>query len=241
MLHKDGERAVGEADLLVHERFFQEDDGEIFLARDARDPTPAVCIAGSGQDLRPLVLGTEGVLDADGDIHLAHGEDGLAVQHVCAHVGELAQLLVGEGADGHGIFYNPGIARQKSADVRPVFVQVRTRRPRDDGARNVAAAAGEGLDPAVCVLAVKTRDQRALLALERLRKQRVGALVVQLSVGAELDDVARIDEGDAQKLRHDPPGEVLPARCAEVGRRLFDDRLARLGEDGVDIHIQLEF
>ena len=124
----------------------------------------------------------------------------------------------------------PNFEELSSADEDDVFLY----------AGNLEQLGGD-THPALRVLAVKARDDGALLAPERFGEQRVGALVVQPSVGAEFDDVARVDEGNVQERRHHPAREILPARGAEIRGRLPDDRLPRLGEDGVDIERKPQF
>ena len=93
-----------------------------------------------------------GVLDDQRDTGVAHGEDGLLVQDGGAHVGELAQLLVGDARDGLGVVRRCAGRRTGSRrDVRPVLVQVGLEALGEDGARDVAAAAVEQLDLALRV------------------------------------------------------------------------------------------
>ena len=240
VVFEHGQDLAGKADLEVHERLFHEDDGKVLLSGDTRDRPAREAVLGRGHDERALVFGAEGILDADGDIRLAHGEDGLAVENVRAHVGKLAQLLIGKRADGHGVFDDAGIARKEAAHVRPVLIERCPRRARHDGARDIRAAAGERLDLSVRALAVKARDERLRLPRKSAGKELEGAGAFQLARCVELDDVARVDERDAQKRRHDAPRKVLPAGRRKVGRLFLFDRLFRLLQDAPDVEIDLE-
>ena len=79
--------------------------------------------------------------DLDGDPRLANGEDRLVVKHGCAHVGELAELAIGEFVDRARVIDDAWIRHQETRDVRPVLVNVGGDAAGDDGARHVAAPA----------------------------------------------------------------------------------------------------
>ena len=112
----------GKADLRVHHGFFQQNDGEILFPRYARHDVVLPSSARRGHDQGAFVLGTEGVADTDGDTRAFDGKNRLAVQDVGAHIGKLAQLLIGKLVDTAGRADDPRIAGEKSADVRPVFI-----------------------------------------------------------------------------------------------------------------------
>ena len=204
--------------------FFEKDDGEILLSRDARDGAPAPAAARRRDDERPFVLRAEGVADADGNARAAHGEDRFAVQDVRAHVGKFPQFLIGHFADALGRRDDARIAGEKAADVRPVFVQGGAHRPRHDRAGNIASAPGKGLYLSVRARPVKAGNDRVRVPAERRRGLYV-RLVVQRALRRKKDDVLRVHERPAEQGGHDARGEIFPAGSAVIPARPRADLL----------------
>jgi hypothetical protein len=71
------------------------------------------------------------------------------MQHACAHVSQLAELLVGDGLDDLRIFHDVRVGNQETGNIGPVLVQVCVDRAGHDGTGHIGTAAGEGLDAAV--------------------------------------------------------------------------------------------
>src|SRR5690606_30088955 len=100
----------------------------------------------------------------------------LVVQDAGAHVGELAELTVGDDVDRPGVVYDPGVGHEQAGDVRPVLVGRCADAAGDDGARDVAAAAGKGLHLAVGPGAVEPGDDGVGQRPHPLRQGGVGPL-----------------------------------------------------------------
>ena len=90
------------------------------------------------------------------------------MQYVRSHIGKFPELLIRERGNPRGIFHDPRIASEKSAHVRPIFIEIGAGSPRDDRAGHIAPAAGKGLYFSVGIRPVKTRDDRAAFSFQRL-------------------------------------------------------------------------
>ena len=110
------------------------------------------------------MVGLVGVADVDGDVLLADGENGHLVQHLCADIGKLAQLVIGDTFDGLGVVNDAGVCHQNAGNVGPVFVDVCIECCCGQSACDVGAASREGLDPAMIQRVLKI----ALPAAERV-------------------------------------------------------------------------
>ena len=228
MLHRDavaledGERPPHEADLARHVSLLHVHGDEVALAGDAGDEVLVLADARLLADDRALVLGTVGVLDLDGDVDLAHREDGLLLEDGGAHVGELAHLVEGDAADRARVVDDARVGGEEAGDVRPVLIEAGVDAPGEDGARDVAAAALEELDLAVDGRAVEAGEHEGALAHHHVLEARRGALHVDLAVVVEDHDVGGVHEGHAEILGHEVGGEPLAARDDVLGRVLLD-------------------
>ena len=79
----------------------------------------------------------------------SHREDGVLVEHVGAHVGQLSELPVGDGLNGGGILHDPGVGHQEAGNVGPVFIKVGVEGAGHQRAGHIGAASGKGGDGAV--------------------------------------------------------------------------------------------
>ena len=87
------------------------------------------------------MAGGVGVADIQRNVLLSHGEHRALVQHLRAHIAQLAQLVIGYALDGVGIIDDARIGHEYARYVRPVFVHVRVQRRSRKSARNIASAA----------------------------------------------------------------------------------------------------
>jgi hypothetical protein len=155
---------------------------EVLAAGDARNQVLVAHRLGRLANRGSSVLGTVGVHDLDGDVDLAHREDGLLLEDRGAHVGELAHLVKRDATDGAGVLDDPGICREEARDVRPVLIDVGIEAAGGDGARDVAAAALEELDGAVDGSAVEAGQHEGTVPVGEVLEARGGALHVHVAV-----------------------------------------------------------
>ena len=104
------QHVTAETDLAVHEILVDVDGGELFLAGNTGDGVSADLLVGAVRyDHRARLFRRIGVADVDGDACGTNREDGCFMEHRCAHVGQLTQFGVGDGADDCRIFHNAGV------------------------------------------------------------------------------------------------------------------------------------
>ena len=161
---EDGQGAAHEADAALGTVAGDVDRKETALAGDAGDDGLGIALLGGLGDDGAGVLRRVGVLDNQRNARVADREDGLLVQHGRAHVGELAQLLVGDARNGLRALDDARVCGQKARDVRPVLVQVRLQALGQDGAGDISAAAIEQLDLALLSGTVEAGHDKAALA-----------------------------------------------------------------------------
>src|SRR5699024_7392924 len=80
--------------------------------------------AGALHDQRAAVLRAVRVADVDRDPRFAHREDGVFVKYACAHIGELAELLISDRLDGLRLLDDSRVSNQEAGYIRPVLIQV---------------------------------------------------------------------------------------------------------------------
>ena len=163
------------------------------------------------------------------------------MQNVRAHVREFPQFFIGYAFDLDGMLDDAGVAGQKTAHVRPVFVQIRVHRRRDDGTADIAAAAGKSLDIPLRVGTVESGNDRASRFRQRAADQRIGSLFVETAFPIEKHDVLRVDKGNAERRRYDARVEIFSAGCGEIHALASVDLPFRFPQDRLDVHIQTEF
>ena len=113
-----------ESYLGIHHGLFNGNGNKAVCPRNSRDGVPGLP-AGALHDQSSLVLGLVRVADVDRNARLSHRENGILMKHACPHIGQLPQLLVGDGLNGLGILDNPGIRNQKAGYIGPVLIQIR--------------------------------------------------------------------------------------------------------------------
>ena len=234
---QNGEHLAQYADLAAHTPFGQRDDGKVLLAGDAGDEPVGVRIP-----LEPLldhgagVHGGVGVADVQGDVFLPDGENGSLVEHLGTAVAQLPQLVVGDLGNGLGILHNPGVRHEDAGYIGPVFVDIRVQSRRGQSAGNVAAAPGKGFDFAVGQLAVEAGNHHAGAGHQH-PQGFVAGFLVHAAVKAELDPVRRVNELEAQKIRHEPGGEIF----APAGQFVLGDGfVVQLGLQGGKFRLQID-
>ena len=193
VLFEHAEHSPPESHLGVHHGLLNIDGTETLLARDACDGVAGLA-AGALHDQSALVLGAVGVADVDGNALLAHRENGILVEHAGAHVGQLPQLLICNGFDYFRILYDARIGHQHAGDVGPVLVHVGVNGFGHNGAGDVGAAPGEGLDAAVVFGPVEARDHGPLYIGKAFGQLMVRVLGLQVAVVVEEDNLRGVDE-----------------------------------------------
>ena len=200
-----------EAHLGVHAVLLDGDDREALLARHTRDDVLGVVAQRMGYDHGALVLGAVGVADVDGNAGGADGEHGVLVENGSTHVGQLAELAVGDLLDDAGVVDDAGVGHHEAGHVSPVLIEIGLGGLCYDGAGDIGSTAGEGLDGAVGGAAVEAGDDGVLVLLQLSRKLGVGLFLIQRAVVLEEDDVLGIDEVKTQIFRQNQGVEVLTA------------------------------
>jgi hypothetical protein len=152
------------------------------------------------------------------------------VEHACAHVGKLAQLGIGDNADSLGILNDTGVSHQESAYVCPVLVEVHLRSLCDNGAGEVGAAAGEGLDGAVGHRAVESGNNRLGSLVEKRAQACVGDVGVEVALVVEEDGARSVNELIAEVICQHDTVQVLAAAGSVIASDSSAEVLADLRE-----------
>ena len=122
VVSEDLQQMGHKADLAVHHGFFHVHAAEALVPGDAGD----LALVRVGRERRDDegagILRPVGIADVDGDIRAADGEDRVLMQDRCAHVGELAQLAVGDIVDDMRMLDDARVSRQHAGHVRPVLI-----------------------------------------------------------------------------------------------------------------------
>ena len=226
---------AAEAHLAVHHGLFHGDDAEAQPPRDAGDDEGIGflhrAVGNHGADF----LRGVGVADIGGDARPVDGEHAVFMKHGSAHVAQLPKLPVGDAADGPGLGHDMGVGHQEAVDVRPVFIQLGISGPGHDGAGNIAAAPGEGVDLAVPDAAVESGNDGLRNGFQLFSHHGVGAFAVKGAVVVEKDQILGIQKCKAQIIRQKQAVEILAPAGAEVLAGAFPDQplhLVQLPGDG---------
>ena len=236
-----GKRPARKPDLRVHQRFFKEYDGKIFLSRNARHDVAVRRIFFGRQDERARVVRAECILDLDRDIPFTHGEDRFRVQNVRPHIGQFAQFFERDDLDLFGALHDARIAGEEAAHVRPVLIQVGIHRARHDRAADVAPAARKRFDLPVRARTVKTGDHGMFCRRKARLDERVRSLFVEGALFIEKDDVFRVHKFPAEQNRDDARVQVFPARRRKIRAAARRDVRLRPVQNRRDVEIQPEF
>ena len=186
------------------------------------------------------LIGSVGIADVQRDILLADRENGALMEHLGTGVAQFPQFVVSNLGDGLGILHNPGIRHQNAGNVGPVFIDGGIQCCGGQGAGDITAAPGEGLDVAVGHQAVEAGDHGTVAPVEVLQR-RIGLFLVHGAVEIEPDPVSRIDEVEAQEACHQLGGEILaPADQFILGYGLGIDALFQRFEFCIQIQINVQ-
>ncbi len=143
------------------------------------------------------------------------------MQHARSHIGQLAELAVGDGLDRLGITDNLRVGNQNSGDVRPVLIAGCAHGPRHDRACNVGASPRKCMDCSVRSGTVKARNHRPLDLSQPLCKHLIRLLLVKHSVFIKEDHLRGIDKLIIEIVRHHDAVEIFPTGRRVPGARLL--------------------
>ena len=97
-----------ETDFGVHHVLFNIYRAEALLAGNTRDNIFGF-LAGAAHNPCTFICGSIGIPDIDGNALLTDRENGIFMQNGCAHIGKLAEFLVGDNFNDLRILDNTGI------------------------------------------------------------------------------------------------------------------------------------
>ena len=234
------QQAAAEADFRVHHRLFHVDDRKILVPRDAGDGVFALVILRLVADHRARLIRVVRVADVRRDARDAHRENGVLMQHACAHIGQLAQLPIGHIADRLRVADDARVSHQAAGNIRPVFIHVRVDRARDNRARDVAAAAGKGFDVAMRVAAVKTRHNGMRMPFQQAAERLLRPAAVQPPFLVEENALLRVDEIPSEIIRQQNAVEVFAPAGGVIRARAELNVAAHLVQIPIQIDRQLQ-
>ena len=235
------QHAATKAHFAVHHGLFHRQHAEAQTASDTGDDVGIFLVHRAMGDHGATGIGVVGVTDVGGDTGTMHREHAILVQNASAHVGKLAQLAVGDVADGAGIRHDAGIRHQKAAYIGPVFIQLRIGSTSHDGTGDIATATGEGFHLAASNAAVETGNDGTIHMLEGRSHHGVGQLAVKGAILGEEHQLLGIKEGVAQIVSQQETIEVFAAAGHVVlGHAQLDFLLQRIQMLG-NVDIQLQF
>ena len=93
------------------------------------------------------------------------------------------------------------VAHEEARDVRPVFINSRFSRSRNDCARYVRAAAGEGFDLAAGHTAVKTGNDCIFVKSQLVTQGHICFVCIEISVLVEEYEACGVNEIKAEERR----------------------------------------
>ena len=227
------------AHLIAHAVFGDGDNGEILPSGDTRNEVSVQALLRLVEGLHDhgaRMLRLIGVADVQGNILLPHREDGPLVKHLGSDVAQLPQLRVGNALNGQRVLHNPGVRHEEARHIRPVFIHIRVQGRRRQGAGDVAAAPGKGLDAPVGHSAVKARDHHPP-AGGRPGQDLVALLLVHRAVQVKLQPQLAVQEVVAQVVRHEPCREIF----APAHQLVLADACVHLLAQGGKLRFQVRF
>ena len=161
MLADNVKHLLNKPDLVIHHRFFKRNNRKVLFACNTRNGVFDNATFGRFYNIRTCLFRTESVANSNRNTCASYRKNRFAMQNVRSHIRKFAKFLVGEFGNPFRRVHNTRITSVKTANVRPVFVQRRHHRTRNDCAGNIAAATGKGFHLTVCAQPVKTRNNRA--------------------------------------------------------------------------------
>ena len=151
------------------------------------------------------------------------------MQHARAHVRKLAKLGIGNTRNRLRIIDDARVGCKEAGNVSPVLIQVGAQALSHNRARDISAAAVEQLDFAIFRRAIEARKHEALFLADRSLELFGSLIHIDRAIGAERNNVGRIDEREAQVFSHHAAREVFAA-AHDILRRVFST-LRELTED----------
>ena len=220
---------AAKADLGIHHILFDRNDRKASLTCNSRNDVLRDRLGRMRNDHRSLIVRTVGIADVDRDSRIADREDRILMENGCSHVGKLAKLLVGDRFNHARILNKTGIRHQKARNVGPVLVKIGVYRACNDRARDIRAAAREGLDRTVRHASVEARNDGAIMLLQDRGKNDIGFLGIKITVLAEEDILLRINEIKAKVICENNSVQILAAAGDVVAPRAMENG----GSDGL--------
>ena len=186
------------------------------------------------------MIGLVGVADIGGDAGPVNREHRVLMQHGCAHMAQLPQLLIGNGGNLGRAVDHPGIRHQETGDIGPVLIHVSMDRTGNQGTGDITAAAGKGADLAVFLRPVETGHNGGLPVAQGGGELILGPFVIQGPVVIKDDPIGGVHKAPAQIISHQQSAEILPAAGTPVSPHAGGDALLHFIKTGGDIDLQMK-
>ena len=194
----------------------------------------------SGNDHRAFGIGIHRVADLDGNAAGADRQDGILVEHGCAHVGKLAQFAVADPFDLFGIVNDTRIGSHDTGDIGPVLIKACLHASGNDGAGHIRAASCECGDFAMRVSAIEAGNHRVGEVGEDLPCDFVCQMMGKNMILLEDDQILGIDKRPSQIRRENFRIEVFPSGRQPVGIKVMAEFAADLIKFFVKIKLNAE-
>ena len=144
-----------------------------------------------------------------------HRLDRALMQYLRPDAGQLPQLFKAQRRDRLRLRDDAGVGGEDAGDIRPVFVDVGPERRGGQRACHIRAAAWERMDAAIRQCAVEARRDD-LPSVGQRGQQGIGLLLAHLPVIVKAQPFRRVHKREAEQLRHQPRGQIFPARGEKV-------------------------
>ena len=129
--------------------------------------------------------------------------------------------MISNCINGAGVVDHTGIRHEKAGNIRPVFVQIGSSRPRHNGAGNIAAPAGKGLYCTVGKSAVEAGNNCALMPCKSVRQNYLSFFRVESAVVKEFYNLGCVYKIVADKLCEYHTVQIFAAACRVVAARVI--------------------
>ena len=143
------------------------------------------------------------------------------MQHGRAHVGKGPEFPVSQVFHRMRSVNDPGISREKSGNVCPVLIEVRLDRAGREASCHIGSASGKGVDDAVGICSVKSRDHSLLQRPEGSSHGPPRHGLVQLSGFRKADTPRGIHKCVSEKLCQNAGIQILSAACHIILLRMI--------------------
>ena len=236
---KDLQYLAAEADLRVHHILVDRNRAEALLARDAGNGVARLS-AGGAHNHGAAVLRAVGVPNVNRNSLFPHRENRILMHDTRAHIGEFAELLIGNGLNDGRIFDNVRVRAEEARDIRPVLIEICVNGARNHGTRDIRAAAAKGRNAAVLLSAVEARNHRAVIAGKLCRDLTLRFLRIKAAVVVEEYHIRRIHKGEAEVSRHHMTVQIFAATRRIFSAAMCAEILFQFGKFRAEIQIQRE-